>query len=374
MLPQGQGMIALHEPVFKGAEREKLLDCIDTGWVSYAGSYVQEFDKVLAARSGVKHAICLANGTISLHIALKLVGVKEGDEVLVPALTFVATANAVSHMGAVPHFIDSAEDTLGVDPAKLKEHLKKIAVVKNSDCVNKETGRRISAIVPVHIFGHPCDMDAIAAVAEDYNLKIVEDAAESLGSLYKGKPAGSLGHIAALSFNGNKIVTTGGGGAILTDDDELAARARHITTTARVKNGWRFTHDEVGYNFRLPNVNAAIGCAQMEKLDEFVTAKRKLAEKYKQRFSGMKGLRFFTEPSFAKSNYWLNALLLDEDKASALEPLLELTNNSGIMTRPAWDLMNSLPMYKNCPSMKLDTAESLARRVINIPSSAFLAD
>ncbi len=374
VLPQGRDFIALHEPSFEGSEWEKVKTCLDSGWVSYAGEYVKEFDGALAAYCGVKHAICVNSGTSALHIALMLAGVRDGDEVLVPALTFVASANAISYLGAVPHFIDSDEKTLGISPEKLESYLGDIADSnEKGECVNKNTGRRIATIVPVHVFGHPCDMDKIGRVAGDYNIDVVTDSAESLGSLYKGKQAGSFGKLAILSFNGNKTITTGGGGAILTDDDELAEQARHITTVAKTKHPWKFMHDRVGYNYRMPNLNAALGCAQLERMDHFVAQKRTLADKYEEKFVDMEGLSFFKEPEFAKSNYWLNALLLDEGNEDALENILETTNENGIMTRPAWDLMNTLPMYADCPSMDLERSEALAKRLLNIPSSAFLA-
>ncbi len=374
VLPKGRPFIGLHEPVFEGREHEYVKSCLDTRWVSYAGEYVQEFDRKLAEYCGVKHAVCVASGTAALHMALLVAGARQGDEVLMPALTFVATANAAAQLGAVPHFIDSDMNTLGVDPRKLSKYLEQIA---DSDvqgaCINKNTGARIAAIVPVHVFGHPCDMDAIVQIARRYNIPLITDAAESLGSLYKGKPSGSFGDLATLSFNGNKIITTGGGGAVLTDDDELAARVRHLSTTAKIKHSWRFIHDEVGYNIRMPNINAALGVAGLEYIDELLAAKRELAQSYETAFAPLEGVQFIKEPDFAVSNYWLNALLLDEDKAENLEALLELANSAAVMTRPVWDLMNSLPMYKNCPSMVLETAQDLARRLINIPSSAFLA-
>jgi len=364
--------IALHEPCFAGNEWAYLKDCLDSGWVSSVGSYVTRFEQMLAEFTGAAYAVATVNGTAALHICLLLAGVQPGDEVLLPALTFVATANAVSYCGAVPHFVDSAPDTMGVDPRKLVDYLQDIAELRDGNCHNRITGRRISVLLPVHTFGHPVDLDALLEICRRYRLVLVEDAAEALGSLYKGRHVGTFGKLAALSFNGNKIITTGGGGAILTGDAELARLAKHLTTTAKLPHPWEFYHDRVGYNYRLPNINAALGCAQMEKLPEFINKKRALAERYSRAFAGLRGVNFFTEPPFARSNYWLNALLLDEACAGLRDMLLEETNRRGIQTRPTWRLMPELPMYGDCPDMELVVAQSLARRVINIPSSAVL--
>jgi perosamine synthetase len=364
--------ISLHEPSFQGRENEYLKECIDTGWVSSVGKFVDRFEQQLADYTGATRAIAVVNGTAALHICLKLVGVKQNDEVLIPALTFVATANAVSYCGAIPHFVDSEERTLGLDPAKLAAYLDSIAEVKTTGCFNKKTGRRIKAVVPMHTFGHPVDMDPLVELCDRYCLELVEDAAESLGSFYKGRHTGNWGKVSALSFNGNKIMTTGGGGAILTNDDSLADTAKHLTTTARVPRGWEIDHDMIGYNYRLPNLNAALGCAQLEQLPVFVQKKRALAARYEQAFQGVEGVRFFTEPDFAQSNYWLNTLLLDKENTGKLEKILKITNSNGIMTRPAWRLMHTLPMYTSMPRMDLLSAEELGKRIINIPSSAFL--
>jgi len=369
---QGREQVSLHEPCFGGRENDYLRECIDSGWVSSVGTFVDRFEQMLADYTGVRRAIAVVNGTAALHCCLRLIGVRQDDEVLVPALTFVATANAVAYCGAVPHFIDSSDATLGLDPGKLGDHLKEIATVTADGCRNNRTGRRISAVIPMHTFGHPVDMDPLVDVCKRYRLELVEDAAESLGSFYKDRHTGSWGRVSALSFNGNKILTTGGGGAILTNDTALADRAKHLTTTARTQHPWEISHDAVGFNYRLPNLNAALGCAQMEQLPGFVANKRSLAERYRQAFQGMAGIRLFTEPAFAKSNYWLNVLLLEKENAFERDRILELTRTSGMMTRPAWNLMPTLPMYKECPRMDLSTAESIASRLINIPSSAFL--
>jgi perosamine synthetase len=341
--------------------------------VSTAGDFVPRFERELAAACGVAHAVATVNGTAALHLALQLVGVRTGDEVVVPALTFVATANAVAHAGATPHLADSADATLGVDPDKLDHHLEATCSPGENGPVNPITGARLAAVVPMHVFGHPVDMDRLVEVCRRHRLPIVEDAAEALGSRYRGRPAGSLGRIAALSFNGNKILTTGGGGALLTDDAELARRARHVATTAKLPHPWLFDHDEVGYNYRLPNLNAALGCAQLEQLNGFVSAKRDLADAYLNAFADRPGVVVVREPHNARSNYWLNALLIDPDAEFSRDELLAATNAAGLMTRPAWTLMHLLPMYARCPRMDLGVAESLVRRLVNIPSSATLA-
>jgi len=364
----------LHEPTFAGNEWAYVKDCLDTGWVSTAGKYVERFEDMLAAFTGAKHVIATVNGTAALHTALKLIGVGAGDEVVVPTLTFVATANAVTYLGAVPHFADVEECTLGLDAAKLAGHLDAVADATNGACRNKDTGRRIAAVVCMHTFGHPVDLDPLCEVCARFGLPLIEDAAESLGSHYKGRHTGNHGRLAILSFNGNKTVTTGGGGAILTNDRALAAEARHLTTTAKTPHQWEYSHDRAGFNYRLPNLNAALGCAQMEQLPELLTQKRRLAGAYDAAFAGRNGVRFFREPAFARSNYWLNALLLDRDVADERDAVLERTNERQFMTRPAWTPMHRLPMYRDCPRMDLSVADDLFRRLINIPSSAHLAN
>ncbi len=368
------GFISLHEPEFAGNEWGYVKECLDTGWVSSVGSYVDRFEAMLADYTGARRAVAVVNGTAALHVCLILAGVGRDDEVIMPALTFVATANAVTYLGAIPHFTDSEERTLGLDPARLGEYLAEIAEQRGSECFNRVTGRRIKAVVPMHAFGHPVDLDPLAEVCDRYGLTLVEDAAESLGSFYKEKHTGRHGRLAALSFNGNKIITTGGGGAILTDDDELGLLAKHLTTTAKVPHRWEFVHDMTGFNYRLPNINAALGCAQLEELPGFLVRKRALTERYAKAFEGINGIRLFTEQPFARSNYWLNTLILDEVHAHERDTLLAITNDAGIMTRPAWQLLHHLPMYAACPKMDLRVAESLAQRIINIPSSARLGE
>jgi perosamine synthetase len=372
VIPGRTGPVSLHEPTLGGNEWAYLKDCLDSTLVSYLGPYVDQFEAMLADFTGVKQVVAVVNGTAALHMALKLAGVEAGDEVLVPALTFVATANAVTYCGALPHFVDSEETTLGLDPSKLSDYLKDIARVHGGGSVNRFSGRPIKAVIPMHVFGHPVDLDPLMEVCRAYKIAVVEDAAESLGSYYKGVHTGNRGKLSILSFNGNKTVTTGGGGAIITNDERLGRLAKHLTSTAKIPHRWECAHDAIGYNYRLPNVNAALGCAQMEQLPAFLERKRRLAHRYHQAFQGLAGVRFFTEPAFATSNYWLNVLLLDEAAAAQREAVLEKTNDNGIITRPAWTLMHQLPMFQDCPAMGLDCAESLARRLINIPSSAFL--
>lgn len=371
-LPKKDGMIPLHEPVFAGNEWTYVKECLDTGWVSSVGKYVDEFERKLAEFTGVQRAVAVVNGTAALHVCLLLAGVQPGDEVLMPTLTFIATANAVAYCHALPHFVDSEALSFGVDAHKLDDYLGDITEQRNGESFNKHTGRRIRALVPMHVFGHPVDLDAIAEVCRKYNVVLIEDAAESIGSSYKGVHTGNTGLVSALSFNGNKIVTTGGGGAILTNDEEIGKHAKHLTTTAKVPHRWAFVHDETGFNYRLPNLNAALGCAQIEQLPGFLAAKRELAERYARAFAGVDGLRFVSEPSYGHSNYWLNAILLDEENAAQRDELLAATNDAGLMTRPAWTLMHKLPMYAQCAAMDLSVAENIEKRLVNIPSSANL--
>ncbi len=364
--------VPLHEPCFAGHEWQYVKECLDTGWVSSVGQYVDLFEEKLAEYTGVKRAVAVVNGTAALHISLLATGVAQYDEVLMPALTFIATANAISYCGAVPHFVDSEYATLGIDPVKLRSYLQDIAIIRNGACYNRQSGRRMRAVVPMHTFGHPVDLDEMVAVCEEFQLVLIEDAAESLGSFYKGKHTGNWGLVSAVSFNGNKIVTTGGGGAVLTNDEELGKKIKHWTTQAKVPHRWEFFHDAIGYNYRLPNINAALGCAQLEQLPSFVLAKRKVAEQYKQAFMKVKGVTFFSEPAYAQSNYWLNAILLDRDTAFCRDEVLQAVNDAGIMIRPVWKLMYTLPMYEKCPRMECPVAEDIAKRLLNIPSSANL--
>lgn len=365
--------IPLHEPEFSGAEWELVKDCLDSGWVSSVGKYVDRFEAQVAELCGVNHGVAVVNGTAALQIALQVVGVQPGDEVVMQALTFVATANAASHAGAVPHFVDVAPRTLGLDPKALSARLDQIAEKRGCDVYNRETGQRIGAILVMHTFGHAVDMDAVLKIADAWGLAVVEDAAEALGSSYRGRPCGSLGRVAAISFNGNKILTTGGGGAIVTDDSELARRAKHLTTTAKVPHQWAFDHDEIGYNYRMPNLNAALGCAQLDQLSERLEKKRRLAQSYIDVFADCLLGQMFKELKFSKSNYWLNTFILDPQYAGARDIVLARLNDAGIMARPAWTPMHQLSMYREAPRADLSVSEDLFSRIINIPSSAKLA-
>ncbi len=369
----GHRAAALHEPSFEGNEWLYLKECLDSTYVSSVGKFVDQFEDDLSKYTGAKHVISVVNGTAALQIALKLAGVRAADEVLIPALTFVATANAVTYCNATPHFVDSEERTLGIDAVKLRMYLRINTSQLSGQCINKNTGQVIRALVPMHTFGHPSDLESLLAIARDFNIVLVEDAAESLGSYYKGQHTGTFGLLGTLSFNGNKTITTGGGGAILTNNRDLARRAKHLTVTAKLPHAWEFRHDEIGYNYRMPNINAALGCAQLEELSDKLAAKRNLFKRYESAFAKIQGVSLFTEPKNCQSNYWLQTLLLDEKLSENRDLVLETTNTAGIMTRPAWVLMKSLVPFKNCPSMDLTTAESLSRRIINIPSSPSLS-
>jgi aminotransferase in exopolysaccharide biosynthesis len=364
-----QDFIPLHPPLFQGKEKEYLIDCIDSTFVSYVGKYVTKFEEMTAEFTGAKYAVAVVNGTAALQIALQVAGVKHGDEVITQPLTFVATANAISHCGAYPTFVDVDNDTLGMGPKSLESFLAENCLVKDDGVYNKLTNRKITAIVPMHTFGHPCKIDKIIEIADRYNIPVVEDAAESLGSFYKGKHTGTFGKLGIISFNGNKIVTSGGGGVILTSDEELAKKAKHLTTTAKVPHKWEYYHDEIGYNYRMPNLNASLLLAQLENLEKFVKIKRDLAMKYKEFFDWL-GVEFFTEPEYATSNYWLNAIFLRDRKER--DEFLEFSHENGVLCRPAWVLMNKLPMYKDCFSYNLENAYKIEERLVNIPSGAIL--
>jgi aminotransferase in exopolysaccharide biosynthesis len=368
----GDGPLALHEPRFNGNEWTYLKECLDSTFVSSVGKFVDRFEDDLASFTGAKRAVAVVNGTAALHVSLLLAGVETGDEVLLPALTFIATANAVAYCQATPHFVDSEERTLGMDAVALRDYLSNTTDIRNGQCINRSTGRVIRAMVPMHTFGHPAAIDALLAVAHDFHLQLIEDAAESLGSTVGGHHTGTFGLMGTLSFNGNKTITTGGGGAILTNDVELGKRAKHITTTAKVPHRWNFVHDEVGYNYRLPNLNAALGCAQLEQLSGFLLEKRHLFEHYQAAFASVQGVCLVAEPAGCRSNYWLQTLLLDESLADLRDAVLTATNDAGLMTRPVWALMPRLSMYSNAPQAPLPVAESLERRLINIPSSSGL--
>ena len=367
-----EGPAALHQPEFRGAEWTYVKDCLDSGWVSSVGAYVDRFERELERVTGVGHAVATSTGTAALHVCMLLAGVQRGDEVLVPALTFVATANAVSYTGAVPHFVEADASILGVDPHALEQHLQAVARLEDGVCRNVATGAVIRALIVTHVLGFPCDLDALDSLAERWRLVLIEDAAEALGSYWRNVHVGGRSRLAALSFNGNKIVTTGGGGAILTNDPALALRAKHLTTTAKQPHAWAFDHDEVAFNYRLPNLNAALGCAQLERLDDMIARKRVLAARYLEAFAAVEGVRVLAEPAGARSNAWLTGILLDDP--ADRDPTLEALAAAGLMARPLWTLMHRLPMYAACPRASLTVAEALEARVITLPSSACLAD
>ncbi len=362
----GSGKIFLHEPHFAGNEKKYLCECIDTTYVSSVGPFVDRFERDIAEYTGSKRAVVCVNGTNAIHMALMLVGVKEGDEVITQPLTFIATCNAVRYIGAHPVFVDVDDKTLGLSPAKLREWLAQNADVEKGECRNRVTGRRIKACVPMHTFGHPAEVDRLVDVCREFSVELIEDAAESIGSFYKGRHTGTFAGVGALSFNGNKTITTGGGGMMLFQDEDLGAYAKHLTTQAKVPHRWAFVHDHIGYNYRMPNINAALGCAQLEQIDGILENKRRTAEMYRGFFGGRPGFKFVEEPSGAKSNYWLNAVLLD-DRAMR-DRFLQETNDAGIATRPAWELMNRLEMFAGCQCGNLDNAIDIESRLVNIPS------
>lgn len=359
--------VPLHEPRFSGNEKKYLIDCIDTTYVSYVGQYVTRFEDEIRQLTGAKFAVAVSSGTAALHVALLLAEVTPGDEVITQPLTFVATANAISYCGAQPVFVDVERATMGLDPEKLNDFLINNATLKSDGrCYNKTTGRKIAACVPMHTLGHPVRIDQIMEICQKYHIPVVEDAAEALGSFYKGQHAGTFGDIGILSFNGNKPVTTGGGGMIITNDEDLAAKAKHLTTTAKKPHPWEFFHDAVGYNYRMPNINAAVGCAQMECFAGVLENKRATAQIY-NRFFQDAGIAFITEPAHAFSNYWLNAIVLKDRQER--EQFLAYSRGKGIQTRPVWKLMPDLSMYRHCQCTPLETAQWLEDRLVNIPSS-----
>ena len=362
----GNDFIPLHRPVFEGNERQYLTDCIDSNFVSSVGVKVTEFEEKVAEFTGAKHAIATVNGTAALHVAIELAGVEVGDEVITQALTFIATCNAISYAGAKPLFIDVDLDTMGLSPSALKIFLEANTEKRVGGTFNKLTGKRISACVPMHTFGFPCRIGEIAEICADWDIALIEDAAESLGSYVGSAHTGTFASMATLSFNGNKVITTGGGGMIITDDSQLAKRAKYITTTAKVPHPYEFVHDKIGYNYRMPNLNAALGCAQMERLGEFLAIKTELADQWGA-FFDHNDVRFVRAIDGSKANYWLNALVLDskEDR----DKFLKITNDNGVMTRPIWTLMSKLSMFKDCQSDGLENSLWLEDRVVNIPSS-----
>lgn len=358
--------IPLHAPKFDGNEKAYVMETIDSTFVSSVGKFVDQFEQKIELYTGTAKAVATVNGTAALHTALHMAGVQSGDLVITQALTFVATCNALYHMGAEPIFVDVSPVSLGLCPKAVDAFLAEQAQVTDRGCIHTQTGKRIKAVVPMHTFGHPVELDELVAVCLKWNLELVEDAAESLGSFYKGKHTGTLGDFAAVSFNGNKIITTGGGGMVLCKTEQQGARTKHVTTTAKVPHPYEFVHDEPGFNYRMPNLNAALGCAQMEVLEHYLQQKRQLAARYQEFFKASE-FTFVTEPDYAQSNYWLNAIICP-DKQSR-EQVITQTNASGVMTRPVWQLMNRLPMFKDCITADLSTSEWLEARLVNLPSS-----
>ncbi len=361
--------LPLHEPIFFGNEKKYLNECIDSTFVSSVGKFVDQFEQMVAEYTGAKYAIATVNGTAALHIALKLIGTDENCEIITQPLTFIATCNAISYCNAKPIFVDVEKDTMGLSPKSLKSFLSNETVQRDGVCHNKKTGKKITAVIPMHTFGHPCRIDEIATICAEYNIALVEDAAESLGSFYKGRHTGTFSKISVFSFNGNKTITTGGGGMIITDDKALAKHAKHLTTTAKVPHPYKYIHDEIGYNYRLPNLNAALGCAQMEILNMILKHKRALANQYRDFFTNQ-NIEFVTELENSTVNYWLNAVVLKDKEQRDL--FLKETNSNGIMTRPIWTLMNKLEMFKECQHAELTNALWLEERVVSIPSGVKL--
>jgi perosamine synthetase len=362
-----KGVVPLHAPIFIGNEKKYLSECIESTFVSSVGKFVDIFEKKIAYYTGAKYVVATSSGTSSLHTALLLGNVSCNDEVITQPITFVATCNAIDYCGAKPIFIDVDKDTMGLSPYKLDVFLEKNAIVKDQQCINKVTGKIIKACIPVHTFGHPCKIDKIRKICDKYNILLIEDAAESLGSFYKGKHTGTFGKMGVISFNGNKVITGGGGGCIITDDESLAKKAKHITTTAKVNHAWEYKHDMIGYNYRMPNLNAALLVSQLENLDIFLKSKRKNAIAYKEFFE-KKAFNFFEEPSNCRSNYWLNTIFLNDKKQRDL--FLNETNSQGISTRPIWTLMSNLSMFQNTQNGDLINSEWLENCAVNIPSSS----
>ena len=360
-----EDFIPLHAPTFAGNEKKYLNECIDTTFVSSVGKFVDLFEQKIAEYTAAKQAVVCVNGTNALHIALKLSGVEKGDEVITQPLTFIATTNAIVYAGAVPVFVDVDKDTMGLSPKSLEQFLQANAELRANECFHKQTNRRIKACMPMHTFGHACRIEEIMDICERYHIEVVEDAAEAMGSYYKGKHLGSFAKIGAISFNGNKTITTGGGGVILTNDETIGKHAKHLTTQAKLPHAWEFVHDEIGYNYRMPNINAALGVAQLEQLDHFLANKRTTAEAYKNYFQ-KQGIAFFAERAEERCNYWLNAIILKNKEER--DAFLTESNAKAVMTRPIWQLMNRLPMFKDSPKTDLSNAEWLEARVVNIRS------
>lgn len=368
----GTGRVGLHEPIISENDRLAVDNCLRSGFVSSVGEWVTRFEGALADYTGARFAVAMSSGTSALQIAIQAVGVQPGDEVLVPSLSFVATANAITHAGAIPHFVDISRKTLGLDPLALDVYLDQIAEKAETTPLNKTTGRRISAIVPMHCFGHPVEMESLLSVSRRWGVPVVEDAAEALGSFRGANHMGTLGVSGVFSFNGNKIVTSGGGGAIVTNDEQIAKYARHVSTTAKIAHPWEFDHDQVGYNYRMPNLNAALGWSQLQELGNRVEKKRLLAERYKEAFADFDDVGVFIEPDGARSNYWLNAIILGEQTEAFRDDILSIAHDSELYLRPAWRLLHQLKPYENHPRAPLAMSESIQRRIVNLPSSSHL--
>jgi perosamine synthetase len=368
-----QEKVCLHEPYLSSLEEDVIHDCLKSTYVSSVGKYVDKLERNVATYTGAARAVAVINGTAALQISLLLSGIRDNDEVIIPSLTFAGTANAVCHAGGIPHFVDVEQDSFGICPQALEFYLNRICKIKDGDCVNNFTGRKIAAIVPVHVFGHPCKIEQILEVANKFKLLVVEDAAESLGSFSNGRHTGTFGKFGTISFNGNKIITTGGGGMIITNDESLANQAKHLTTTAKVPHKWEFFHDQVGFNYRMPNLNAALGCAQLERLSEFLDLKRKLYYSYSKNLSRIDGISLVQEPQNCCSNYWLQTILLNKPNLDLRNEILTVLNKAGFMSRPAWTGLHKLDHFKDNPRMDMGITESLEKRIINIPSSSFLS-
>lgn len=364
-----KNFIPLHEPSFNGNEWKFLKDCLDSTYVSSVGKYVSEFEKKISSFTNSKYCICMSSGTSALHLSIKVLNIKENDEVLIPSFSFVACANVLRYEKIIPHFVDISEETLGICPDKLDSYLAKITIIKDGYLINKKTNKIIKAIIPMHTFGHPANMTKILKIAKKYKLDIIEDAAEAIGSYYNDKHVGTFGKIGVFSFNGNKTITTGGGGAVITNSKQIADKIRYLSTTAKKNHKWEFIHDDIGYNYRMPNINAALGCAQIDQLKLKIKNKRALFKYYKHEFSNVPGIKLFIESYNCRSNYWLQTLILNSNNIKERNEILEITNSNGIQTRPAWRPIDSLKPFKDFPKMNLDNTYSLYNRVINIPSS-----
>ena len=364
--------IYLHEPDIKKEDWKFVKECLSRNFVSSVGNYVTEFEETLKKFTKAKYVIATVNGTSAIHLALVVMGANENDEVILPSLNFVAAANAIKYCNAIPHFVEVEEETLGIDPVKLEEYLKKIVIKKNNISFNKYTKKRIRFMLPLHMFGHPAKILELKKIAKNYNLKIIEDAAESLGSTYKSKHLGTFGDIGVLSFNGNKIITTGGGGALLTNSLKIAKKLKYLSTTAKKPHRWKYEYSDIGYNYRMPGINASLGCAQMKRIKSYVSIKRKLFKKYKDGFKNIKDIAIFQEPKYAKSNYWLQTIILDNKISHLKEKILEKANNLGFSIRPIWKPLHKLNKFKLCPRMEMKITENLEKRILNLPSSVYL--